>query len=44
MAYMLSGLLQNKVTLLDCVRVIGLATLGNIVGGVAFSWLVWERE
>lgn len=44
MVYMISGLLQNKVTLLECVRVIGLATLGNIVGGMAFSWLVWERR
>ena len=40
MLYMPLGLLQGATTALDCVRVIGLATLGNVVGGVAFTWLV----
>ena len=39
MLYMPLGLLQGATTVLDCVRVIGLATVGNVVGGVAFTWL-----
>lgn len=39
MLYMPLGLLQGATTVLDCVRVIGLATVGNVAGGVAFTWL-----
>lgn len=42
MLYMPLGLANGAVTALDCVRVIGFATVGNVMGGVAFSWLVSE--
>jgi formate/nitrite transporter FocA (FNT family) len=43
MLYMPLGLMRGTVTVIDCVRVIGVATLGNTIGGTVFSWLVWER-
>ena len=42
MLYMPLGLMGGAVTVADCARVIGLATVGNVVGGIAFAWLVWE--
>lgn len=42
MLYMPLGLMNGAVGWFDCARVIGLATVGNLVGGVAFSWLVHE--
>lgn len=42
MLYMPLGLMQGAVDAWQCVYVIGLATVGNVVGGVAFAALVWE--
>ena len=42
MLYMPLGMMQGAVTLADCAMVIGIATIGNVVGGVAFAWLVRE--
>lgn len=42
MLYMPLGLMNGAVGWLDCARVIGLATVGNLVGGVAFTWLRGE--
>jgi formate/nitrite transporter FocA (FNT family) len=42
MLYMQLGLMQGVVTLPSCAMVLALATVGNVVGGVAFSWLVRE--
>ena len=39
MLYMPLGFMQGATTVLDCVRVIALATVGNAAGGVAFTWL-----
>ena len=44
MLYMPLGLLNGAVNLVDCLYVIGLATIGNVVGGVAFAWMVWEKQ
>lgn len=43
MLYMPLGMMQGAVGLTDCVRVILLATVGNVLGGMAFSWMVHER-
>ena len=43
MLYMPLGMLQGAVTPLDVIRVLLLATVGNVVGGVAFAWLVREE-
>ena len=43
MLYMPLGMMQGAVGLIDCVRVILLATVGNVLGGIAFSWMVHER-
>ncbi len=42
MFYMLLGLTQGVVSALDCAYVTGVATIGNFVGGVVFSWLTHE--
>lgn len=42
MLYMPLGMMQGAVTPLDVIRVLLLATIGNVVGGVAFAWLVRE--
>lgn len=42
MLYLNLGLMQGAVTPLDVIRVLLLATVGNVVGGVAFAWLVRE--
>ena len=44
MFYMPLGLMQGAVSLLDCVRVICVTTLGNLIGGVAFAWMVERAE
>lgn len=44
MLYMPLGMLQGSVGVLDGVRVVLLATAGNVIGGVAFAWMIWERE
>lgn len=44
MLYMPLGVMQGSVGLIDCVRVILLATIGNVIGGIAFSWLVYEGK
>jgi formate/nitrite transporter len=40
MLYMPLGWLQGAVSLADCMRVILLATAGNMVGGIGFAWMV----
>jgi formate/nitrite transporter FocA (FNT family) len=40
MLYMPLGLLNGAVSVIDCARVIGVATIGNMVGGMGFAWLV----
>ena len=40
MLYMPLGMLQGAVSPVDVIRVLLLATVGNVVGGVAFAWLV----
>lgn len=42
MLYLNLGLMQGAVTPLDVIRVLLLATIGNVVGGVAFAWMVRE--
>lgn len=42
MLYMPLGYLQGAVSLTDCMRVILTVTAGNVVGGVAFAWMVRE--
>lgn len=42
MLYMPLGLFANVGNMVDCLRVIGIATVGNVIGGVGFAWLVWE--
>ena len=42
MLYMPLGMMQGAVTPLDVIRVLLLATIGNVVGGVAFAWLARE--
>ena len=42
MLYMPLGLLNGAVNLVDCLYVIGIATIGNVIGGIGFAWLVWE--
>lgn len=44
MLYMPLGMVQGAVTLLDVIRVLLLATIGNVAGGVAFAWLVREGK
>lgn len=44
MLYMPLGMMQGAVTPLDVIRVLLLATIGNIAGGVAFAWLVREGK
>lgn len=39
MFYMLLGYSQGAVSILDCVRVIGVATIGNVLGGIIFAFL-----
>jgi len=39
MFYMLLGYSQGAVSILDCVRVIGVATIGNVIGGIIFTFL-----
>lgn len=43
MLYMPLAMMQGAVGLVDCVRVILLATVGNVLGGIAFSWMVYEQ-
>ena len=42
MLYMPLGCMQGAVTAMDCARVIGVATVGNMVGGIGFAWMVRE--
>ena len=42
MCYMPLGLLSGAVGWLDCACVLALATVGNVVGGVAFALLIGE--
>lgn len=42
MLYMPLGMLQGAVDVWQGIYVVVLATIGNVVGGVAFAWLVWE--
>ena len=42
MLYMPLGLMQGAVDVWQCLYVIGVATVGNVIGGMAFAWLVWE--
>lgn len=42
MLYMPLGWLQGAVSLADCVRVVLMVTAGNMVGGIAFAWMVRE--
>lgn len=44
MFYMGLGAIGGYVSLLDVARVLALATVGNIVGGIVFAWLTWEEE
>jgi len=44
MLYMPLGLLQGVVNVWQCAHVILLATVGNVIGGIAFAWLVWEKQ
>ena len=43
MLYMPLGMMHGAVGLVDCMRVILLATVGNVLGGIAFSWMVYEK-
>lgn len=40
MLYMPLGLLNGAVSVVDCARVIGIATVGNMAGGIGFAWLM----
>lgn len=42
MLYMPLGCMIGAVTPLACVYVVGLATIGNLIGGIAFAWLIKE--
>jgi formate/nitrite transporter len=42
MLYMPLGMMQGAVSVADGMRVILTATAGNMIGGIAFAWLVWE--
>jgi len=42
MLYMPLGWLQGAVSMGDCVRVILMVTVGNMVGGIGFAWMVRE--
>lgn len=42
MLYMPLGYLQGAVSLADCMRVVLMVTAGNVVGGIAFAWMVRE--
>jgi len=42
MLHMPLGVMQGAVDVWQCVYVIGLATVGNVMGGVVFAALVWE--
>jgi len=42
MLYLPLGMMQGAVSLTDCMRVILTATAGNMVGGIAFAWMVRE--
>ena len=44
MLYMPLGMMQGAVTLLDVIRVLLLATAGNLVGGIGFAWMVRENK
>lgn len=44
MLYMPLGLLNGAVNLVSCLYVIGVATIGNVIGGIGFAWLVWEGK
>ena len=43
MLYMPLGMMQGAVGLIDCGRVILLATVGNVLGGIVFSWMVHKQ-
>ena len=42
MLYMPLGWLQGSVSMADCIRVVLMVTAGNMVGGIAFAWMVRE--
>ena len=42
MFYMSLGMMQGTVSPIGFAYVIGVATIGNVVGGVAFSWLTYD--
>lgn len=42
MLYMPLGVMGGAVTAIDAVRVVALATVGNVVGGVAFAYLAMD--
>lgn len=44
MLYMPLGLFNGTVNLVSCLYVIGVATIGNVIGGTAFAWLVREGK
>jgi len=44
MLYMPLGFFNGAVNLVSCLYVIGVATIGNVIGGIGFAWLVWERQ
>lgn len=44
MFYMGLGVIGGYVSLLDVVYVLALATVGNVVGGIVFAWLVDGKE
>lgn len=44
MFYMSIGCFTGVSTFSECIYVIGIATVGNIIGGTAFAWLVWEKS
>lgn len=44
MFYMGLGAIGGYVSLVDVARVLALATVGNVAGGVAFAWLVDGKE
>lgn len=44
MLYMPLGFLRNAVSFADCAYVIGMVTVGNVIGGTAFAWLMWEGQ
>ena len=44
MLYMPLGMMQGAVSVADCTRVVLTATIGNMIGGIAFAWMVWEDK